>query len=288
MASPEEVTERRMRVGQLTLNVAEVGSGAPVVLLHGFPDSWHLWRHQLDALARSGYRAIAPDLRGFGDSDKPEPVDQYALPLLVGDVTALLDALELERVDIVGHDWGSALAWALATLVPDRVKKLVAVSVGHPEAFAGAGLTQKQLSWYMLWFQFPGVAEAALAENEWAFFRQWAWGGAKPGDDVDADRQVADLSRPGALTAGLNWYRANISPAIFHHDRTPFELPPVSCPTMGVWSSGDMALTEEQMTGSQRFVEGSWRYERIENVDHWVPVHGAEQLSNLLVDFLGE
>ena len=286
MTSAFDVTERRMQVGGLTLNVAEAGAGSPVVLLHGFPDSWRLWRHQIEALAQAGHRVIAPDLRGFGDSDKPAAVDKYALPLLVGDVTGILDGLQVQRAAVVGHDWGAALAWAVAAFVPDRVEKLVAVSVGHPGAFAAAGLPQKQLSWYMLWFQFPGVAEAGLAENDWAFFRRWGWGGIERGADIDADRQIADLSRPGALTAGLNWYRANVAPETFHHDRTAFAVPPVSCPTMGVWSSGDIALTEEQMTGSERFVNGPWRYERIEGVSHWIPAHAAERLSGLLVDFV--
>lgn len=283
-----EVSERRLTVNGVTLNVAEAGYGAPVLLLHGFPDSWQLWRHQIAALADSGFRVIAPDLRGFGESDKPESVDDYNLLNLVGDVAGLLDELEVHRSVVVGHDWGAALAWAFAAFVPDRVEKLVAVSVGHPEAFAGAGVEQKQLSWYMLWFQFPGVAETGLAENDWAFFRDWAWGGARPGDDEDADRQIAAMSRPGALTAGLNWYRANVAPAAYHHDATAFGVPAVSCPTMGVWSSGDMALTEQQMTGSEKYVSGPWRYERIEGVSHWVPVHAADRLSALLLDFLAD
>jgi pimeloyl-ACP methyl ester carboxylesterase len=141
----------------------------------------------------------------------------------------------------------------------------------------------------MLWFLFPGVAEQVLPEDDWGFFRQWAWGGSQAGEDPDLDRQVADLSRPGALVAGLNWYRANTDPAAYvAGDPTRFSLPPVACPTMGVWSSDDMALTEEQMTGSARFVTGPWRYERLDGVDHWVPVHAPERLNGLLVDFLGD
>ena len=126
----------------------------------------------------------------------------------------------------------------------------------------------------MLWFLFPGVAERILPADDWAVFRRWAWNGAQRGEDPDLDRQLADLSRPGALVAGLNWYRANIDPAAFViSDPTRISVPPVACPTMGVWSSDDFALTEAQMTGSGRFVSGPWRYERLDGVDHWVPVH---------------
>src|SRR5262249_18614619 len=156
----------------------------PVLLLHGFPDSWHLWRHQIDALAGAGHRVVAPDLRGFGETDKPEGVDAYSITrAALGDVTALMDTLDLERAAVVGHDFGGALGWVVAMLAPERVTRLVAVSSGHPVAYTDAGLRQKQLSWYTLWFQFPGVAEEVLPRDDWAFFRGWAWNGAGPGDD---------------------------------------------------------------------------------------------------------
>jgi pimeloyl-ACP methyl ester carboxylesterase len=206
---------------------------------------------------------------------------------LVGDAVGLLDALGVDRAAVVGHDWGAALAWMVAMFAPDRVSRLVAVSVGHPVSFADVDLGQKQRSWYMLWFQFPGVAERVLPEHDWAVFRRWAWNGAGPGQDPDCDRQVAELSRPGALTAGLNWYRANVDPATFiRSGPIRSSLPPVACPTMGVWSTDDFAVAEAQMTGSQRFVTGPWHYRRLEGVSHWVPVHAPQALNRLLVDFL--
>lgn len=284
------VTERRLQVNGIALNVAQAGppDGPPVLLLHGFPDDWRLWRHQVDALAAAGHRVIAPDLRGFGQSDRPPDTAAYRMRTLVADVAGLLDVLGVDRAAVVGHDWGAALGWQVAMFLPDRVSRLVVVSVGHPLAVAAAGLPQRRLSWYMLWFLFPGVAERALPADDWSFFRAWAWQGAPPGQDPDADRQVEGLSRPGALTAGLNWYRANIDPAGFVlDDPGRVSLPAVACPTVGVWSSADVALGEEQMTGSARYVAGPWRYERIEDVDHWVPVRTPGRLSRLLVDVLG-
>jgi pimeloyl-ACP methyl ester carboxylesterase len=281
------VTERRLLVNGLTFNVAEAGAGAPVLLLHGFPDSWRLWRHQIPALVEAGHRVIAPDLRGFGDTERPTEVEGYRMRTLVADVVGVLDTLGIERAAVVGHDWGGALAWTLARYLPERVERLVAVSSGHPRAFVAAGQRQRELSWYILWFLFPGVAEKVLPADDWAFFRRWAWNGAKPGEDSDADRQIADLSRPGALTAGLNWYRANIDPTAFVGAPDQPDESPVTCPTMGVWSTGDMALGEDQMTGSQRYVTGPWRYEQVEGVGHWVPVQAPERLNRLLVDFLG-
>jgi pimeloyl-ACP methyl ester carboxylesterase len=284
------VNQRRLRANGLQMHLAEAGpaSGRPVVLLHGFPDSWKLWRHQVAALADAGHRVFAPDLRGFGQTARPAAVQDYKLRALVADVTGLLDELGVERAAVVGHDWGAALAWRVAMFAPDRVERLVAVSVGHPLAGVAAGLPQRRLSWYVLWFLFPGVAERVLPADDWALYRRWIWADAQPGHDPDLDRQLADLSRPGALEAGLNWYRANNDPAEFPaDDPTRYSLPSVACPTLGVWSSDDPTLSEAQMTGSDQFVTGPWRYQRLEAVDHWVPVHAPDRLNRLLVEFLG-
>ena len=283
------VTERSVHVNGIDLHLAEAGpgSGPPVVLLHGFPESWKMWRHQVPALAGAGHRVLAPDLRGFGETSRPAEVEAYKLRTLVADVTGLLDLLGIERAAVVGHDWGAGLAWRVAMFAPGRVERLVAVSVGHPLAGIATGLAQWRMSWYMIWFLLPGVAERVLPADDWAFYRRWAWNDAERGQDPDLDRQLTDLSRPGALVAGLNWYRANIDPVAFvAPDPARFSLPAVACPTMGVWSSDDFALTEAQMTHSERYVTGPWRYERIEAVDHWVPVHAPDRLNRLLLEFL--
>ncbi len=273
-----------VRSGDLRVNVATAGDGPPVVLLHGFPDSWRLWRHQIDALAASGHRVIAPDLRGFGESDRPSGVAAYAIDLLIGDVVSVYADAGVERAALVGHDWGAALAWQIAMRRPDLVDRLAVLSVGHFGAMAGAGLAQRRLSWYMLWFQFPGVAEEVFPRHDWRFYREWASGDVPAGENPEVERHIAGLSRPGALTAALNWYRANIRPETYVLTDLP-PAPRVGCPTMGVWSTGDAFLTEAQMRESGAFVDGPWRYERVEG-DHWFPASNARRLNELLVDFL--
>jgi pimeloyl-ACP methyl ester carboxylesterase len=282
------VTTHRVALDGVTLNVVERGEGPAVLLLHGFPDRATLWEPQIDALARAGFRVIAPDLRGFGDSDRPAEVAAYGMRTVLGDVLGLLDRLGVGEVRVAGHDWGALVAWMLAAFAPERVTRLAAFSVGHPHAFAGAGWAQKQLSWYMLWFQFPGVAEAAMPADDWLWFRDWAHDGRARGTDPLLDQQVTDLARPGALTAGLNWYRANMPPEAFASARGPAELPAIRCPVLGVWSDRDLALTERQMTDSARFVTGPWRYERISRVGHWIPAHAPERATELLLEHFGE
>ncbi|HMC05047.1 MAG TPA: alpha/beta fold hydrolase [Actinomycetota bacterium] len=253
------------------------GSGRPVVLLHGFPDSGRLWRNQVPALAGAGFQVIVPDLRGYGRSDKPAEVEAYRMPLLAMDVVGILDTLGAGRAHIVGHDWGAALAWVAAAFAPDRVDHLAVLSVGHPSAFRTAGLRQREKSWYMLLFQFPGLAEEWLSADDWAETRQWS-------GHPDADAVLAELEASGSLTPGLNWYRANAAPRSWIDP--PPQLPPIEAPTMGIWSSRDFALTEEQMTGSARYVAGPWRYERLEGSGHWLQLEAPGEVNRLLLDFL--
>lgn len=277
--------ELRVATNGIELNVAvagPTGADAPVVLLlHGFPDSWHVWRHQIGVLADAGFRVIAPDLRGFGESDRPTDVAGYRMPVLVADVAGVLDHFGVTKAAVVGHDWGAGLAWQVAFRLPERVERLAVISVGHGGASVAAGVSQRRLSWYMLWLLFPGVAEERLPADDWRWFREWAWDGRA---NQHCERQVADLSRPGALTAALNWYRANISPSRFVETQVP-DGPLVHCPTLGVWSTADPFLGEEQLTGSERFVRGGWRYERL-TAGHWVPVDAPDELAAVLLDFL--
>ncbi|MEA2196764.1 MAG: hypothetical protein QOJ25_815 [Solirubrobacteraceae bacterium] len=254
------------------------GEGPPVLLLHGFPDSGRVWRHQVPALAEAGFRVIVPDLRGYGRSDKPAEVEAYRRELLVGDVLAVLDAAGAERAHVVGHDWGASLAWGTAIMAGDRVGHLVAMSVGHPGAYGSGGFAQREKSWYMLLFQFPGIAEEWMAANDWANLRDWA---AHP----DGEAVIADLLDNGSLTPSLNYYRANLPPESFLRSRS--RVPPVRTPTMGIWSSGDRFLLEPQMAESRSHVAGPWRYERLDGPGHWMQLDAPEAVNALLIDFLG-
>ncbi len=257
------------------------GEGTPVVLLHGFPDSGGLWRHQVPALTGAGYRVIVPDMRGYGRSDRPVEVGAYDIEHLVSDVRAVLADAGVPRAHVVGHDWGAAVAWVLASVAPDTVDRLVALSIGHPASFRGrpGQLDRDQLekAWFMLLFQFRGVAEEWLSANQWTNFRFLF----HHPDEVDV---IADLEANSSLTPGLNYFRAIVNPESFVDP--PPALPPVQTPTLGVWSSGDFALTEAQMTRSAEHVAGPWRYERLEGPGHWMQLEAPDPVNALLLDFL--
>ena len=172
MTSPDD--GRVIEANGISLYVEDHGDGDPVLLLHGWPDSARLWRHQVPVLTASGYRAITPDMRGFGRSEHPAEVRSYGLRNVVGDVSALLDGLGVQAAHVIGHDWGAAVAWLTAILCPDRVRTLTVISVPHP--LAPPTVRQHEMAWYQLFFQFYGVAEATIQHDDWAWLRTFSRG----------------------------------------------------------------------------------------------------------------
>lgn len=267
-----------LNVNGLRLQVQSVGQGPAVVLLHGFPDTHVVWRKQIGPLVAAGFRVLAPDLRGYGGSDAPLAVDAYQLRHVCADVLAMLDSLGIARARVVGHDWGAALGWMLCAKAPERVEQYVALSVGHPSAFARAGLPQYLRSSYMMWFLLPGLAEKSLMAGDFYLMNRFT------ADRTQVRYWKKSFSEPGRMTAALNYYRANVLPGI----RAGAAHGPVRVPVMGVWSSGDKALGETQMRESAQYVTGGFRFERIDGADHWLQVTAAEQVNALLLDFFAK
>jgi pimeloyl-ACP methyl ester carboxylesterase len=281
---------RRIDVGEISLAVEEAGTGEPVILLHGFPELSYSWRHQLPALSGAGFHAVAPDLRGYGGSDRPAETAAYALPKLVGDLVGLIRALGHESAHVVGHDWGGSIAWVTASRAPERVRSLSILNSPHPVASAEARQIpeQQQKSWYMLLFQFVGVAEEWLSANDFANLRRFVFDTAAPGAFSAGDREtfVAALREDGALTAALDYYRANIPPESWL--RPPPDLPPVGVPTMIVWGEADAYMSPILLERSVSKVTGPLRVELLPGVSHWVQQEAPGEVNRLLVDFLRE
>jgi pimeloyl-ACP methyl ester carboxylesterase len=273
---------KRVDIAGEQFPVVDVGTGRAVVLLHGFPDSRFLWRHQIPALIGTGYRVIAPDLRGLGDAPRPIELRPYRRPFIIADVLGILDALGVRRSHLVGHDWGAALSWRLAGAYPERFERMIALSVGAPASPGWDTIEQREKSWYFDFFIKPGVPEKALQADNWKLFREWSRG------QGDHERHLRDLARPGALTSGLNWYRAAFLPP--SQDEAPLPSLPawdrVRIPVLGIWSDGDPFLLEPQMALSSAVMEAPWRYERIVGAGHWLMLDKPEEVNRLLVDFL--
>lgn len=268
--------------GGLTFRARAEGpsDGRLVLLLHGFPQTSRSWTEIIRALGAAGYRAVAFDQRGYSPGARPEGVEHYGLDSLVADVLAVADDIGGHRFDLVGHDWGGAIAWHVAGRHPDRVRTLTVASTPHPLAFAAAlrgelGGDQPAKSGYVDLFRQVGTAEEFFLGNDAAALRGLY--STLPGDAAQEYLDV--LMQPGALTAALNYYRA-----------TTFDSQPpagdITSPTLYVWSTDDMALGREAAEATGGHVAGPYRFEVLEGVSHWVPEAAADDLNRLLLEHL--
>ncbi|MCP2263925.1 alpha/beta fold hydrolase [Promicromonospora thailandica] len=268
----------KVTVDGLTFNVYDKGDGPAVLMFHGGPATSQEFRHNAPALVEAGFRVVAPDLLGNGDSDRPDDVSLYTMRKDYEHGLGIADALGLDTFDVVGQDRGAPPAWFLAALNPDRVRRIVSTNVGHLNGFFTAGIGQREQSWYMLFAQFD-VAEEAMKADDWALFRTWMR------HHPEVDSWIESLSRTpnGLLTGSLNWYRANSNPD--HPSETEL-LPKVSAPTLVIYSGNDPYLGLEQIGTSALHLDGPLRMERIDGAGHYVSVTAPKQWNRAVLDFL--
>jgi pimeloyl-ACP methyl ester carboxylesterase len=283
--APQAIDRLEIEAGGLTFTGRACGphDGRRVLLLHGFPQTSWAWRDELWALGHAGYRAVAPDQRGYCSGARPAEVDAYATELLLGDVIDLADSMEMDAFDLIGHDWGGLLAWIVASHHADRVRSLCVVSTPHPLALRDALL--------------GGDSEEAPSREAIASYGDEAEperlllgpDGSGSGlatllaesglDREDASMYVEALREPAALTAALNWYRAM--------DRGVLDqLEPVRVPTLYVWSTADGAISRAAAEGTAAWIRAAYTFEVLDGVSHWIPETAPEQLSKLVLGHL--
>lgn len=262
----------------LTFTVTDSGpeDGVPVVLLHGFPQTAESWAEVAGFLNAAGYRTVVPNQRGYCPQAAPPRRSDYRIDKLVGDIVAMIDQSGVGAVHLVGHDWGAAVAWAVAAARPDLLRSLTAVSVPHPMGFMQAMLTSTQLfkSWYMLMFQLPWLPEAMARKDDGMFYRMLRRTGQQ---HAAAVRDVRAIQRGRTATGAVNWYRA-----------LPFAVTsvatlrrPITVPTLQIWSDGDTAVGRKGHDLSQKFVRAPWRLMTLP-ASHWIPDEAPHELADLI------
>ncbi len=323
-----EISHRFVETNGIRMHVAEAGAGPLVVLCHGFPESWYSWRHQLPALAEAGFHAVAPDMRGYGQTDRPEAIDQYTLLHLVGDMVGLLDALGAEEAVIAGHDWGAPVAWHAALLRPDRFRGVVGLSVPfRPRGAVRPTTAMPQTDdaiFYQLYFQEPGVAEAEFERDANVSVRTLLysasgdaprrdWGGAAANavgmvsrqagflsgmvnpaflpswlSETDIDFYAGEFARTG-FRGGLNWYR-NI-------DRNwellaPFAGAPVTIPALYIAGDRDLVVAfrgmDQLLANLTKFIPQLRQTIMLPGCGHWTQQERAAEVNAAMIDFLGQ
>jgi pimeloyl-ACP methyl ester carboxylesterase len=281
-----DLEEGFIQTNGVRLHIVQSGpkNGIPVVMLHGFPEFWYGWRRQIPALSAAGCRVVVPDQRGYNLSEKPHGIKAYRLHELVNDVIGLIDALEYEKVNLVGHDWGALVAWSIGIWKPERLHRLAVMNVPHPAVaarFVARDLDQMRRSWYVFAMQPPALPEALLRARDWRWLERALRGSGKLHTFTNAE--VAEYKRswaqPGALTGMLNWYRA----AVQYRPALPRELR-VTPPTLMLWGMRDIALSHRMARPSIDYCDDG-KLIFFEDASHWVQLDAAEEVNRLLIEF---
>lgn len=280
----------KVRANGIDFHVAQMGSGDRLALcLHGFPENWISWRFQMPFLAGKGWRVWAPDLRGYGETSKPSGIQEYALETLLEDVGALIDASSAREVMLIAHDWGAIIAWLFATRKVRPLDRLVIMNVPHPGAASSGGPSLKQLlaSWYIFFFQIPGLPEWILSRDEAkavgrALSDTCCHPERFPDEIIRLYREAA--LRPGALTGMVNYYRALVRGGGMRR-QARLGYPAIETPSLFLWGEQDVALTKETTYGTEDFVTSlTLRY--LPNASHWVQQDQPEVVNPMLEAWL--
>lgn len=264
----------------IRIRYVQHGAGSPVVFLHGFPDFSYSWRHQFPALGSAGFRCIAPDLRGYNETEKPARVRDYALPQLVRDVEQLIAQVAGGAAHVVGHDWGGIIAWYLAAHHPARVRKLVILNAPHPALYRRELRRVGQLlrSWYVGFFQIPLIPELLLSSFHFALLKR---GAARNAEEREIYEEA--LSQPGGPRAAVNYYRAAFRGLMA--GRNPDANATIAMPTLVLWGERDRALSPRLLVGLERYVT-DLQILRFHDAGHWVHIDAAERVNEELKRFL--
>jgi pimeloyl-ACP methyl ester carboxylesterase len=266
------------------LHYVEAGEGPLIVLLHGFPEYWYGWRLQIKPLAAAGFRVVAPDMRGYNLSSKPDGVAAYDFDHLTADIRGLIHERGAQSALLVGHDWGGSVAWATAMSHPEVVDRLAILNAAHPRKLS-EGLHhpgQLRKSWYFFFFALPELPESVVHANNWHFFRHFLHDANPAYTPEEMDRYIAAWSQPGAATGMINYYRSSV--------RTPAKkaaaaIQPIKAPTLVIWGQRDQYLGEELAEPDHDDVPNLERVERLPDASHWVHHDASERVTQLLIDF---
>ena len=278
------VREGYADLSEVRLHYVEAGDGPLVVLLHGFPEFWYGWRLQINALAAAGFRVVAPDMRGYNLSSRPEGVDNYDIEKLAGDVRDLVHERGAESALLAGHDWGGSVAWATAMAHPDIVDRLAILNAAHPRKLS-EGLHhpgQLRKSWYFFFFALPDLPDAVVHANDWHFFRHFLHDARPEYTTEEMGRYIEAWSQPGAATGMINYYRSSVrTPA----KKSEAAIHPIKAPTLVIWGQRDAYLGPELAEPEHDDVPGLERVERLPDASHWVHHDAADRVNELLTSF---
>jgi pimeloyl-ACP methyl ester carboxylesterase len=293
MSNTERWNHNFVEVNGIRIHYVSAGEGPLMLLLHGFPEFWYSWRHQIPVFSKN-FRVVAPDMRGYNKTDKPPKIEDYSATNLISDVAGLIHNLapDDKKAILVGHDWGGAIAWMVAMFQPLLIEKLIILNVGHPGTRNRKGFLdfdQMKRSWYMFFFLMPEVPEEVFSRNDYEILSKMVFDTAKrkgafTKDDIE--RYVSSWKEPGALTGAINYYRAIANSQYWKELGKPRNYPLIKAPTLQIWGEDDPFLGKQLTEGTGEFIDAPYSLKFIPNCGHWVEQEAPDEVNKLILDFV--
>jgi epoxide hydrolase 4 len=282
-----------VEVNRIRIHYVSAGEGPLILLLHGFPEFWYSWRHQIPAFSKN-FHVVAPDMRGYNKTGKPPKIEDYSAINLINDVAGLIHNLASDdkKALVVGHDWGGAIAWMVAMFQPQLIEKLIILNVGHPGTRNRRGFLdfdQMQRSWYMFFFLMPEIPEEVFSRNDYEILRKMVFDTAKRKGaftEDDIEKYVSSWKEPGALTGAINYYRAITNSQYWKELGKLRNFPPIKAPTLQIWGEDDPFLGKQLTENTGEFIDAPYSLKFIPNCSHWVGEEAPDEVNKLILDFL--
>jgi pimeloyl-ACP methyl ester carboxylesterase len=282
------------KINGIKIHYVTIGEGPLIVFLHGFPEFWRSWRHQISYFSKK-YKVVALDMRGYGETERPVDVGEYRIEKIVRDVTEIIDSLGQKKATIVGHDWGGAVAWVTAMINPSAVEKLIVMNAPHPaivQRNAFRNYTQMQKSWYMFFFLLDNAPEKVLSRNNFEMLKHMFKISIKRTDrfslSSDIEEYVSSWNKEGGITGGLNYYRANLNKEFWGNLDEGIPFPKIKIPMLQIWAEDDIFLGKELAEETKEFVDAPFSLKFIPHCGHWVQQEAPEEVNQMMEEFLND
>jgi pimeloyl-ACP methyl ester carboxylesterase len=280
-------------INGIKMHYVTIGEGPLIVFLHGFPEFWRSWKHQISFFSKK-FKVVALDMRGYGETERPVEVGEYRIEKLVRDVTELINSLGQKKATVVGHDWGGAVAWITAMMNPSVVEKLIVMDAPHPaivQRNAFRNYAQMQKSWYMFFFLLEKAPEKVLSRNNFEILKHIFEISIKRKDrfsSSDIDEYVSSWGKEGGITGGLNYYRANLNEEFWGNLGESIPFLKIKIPMLQIWGEDDIFLGKELAEGTKEFVDAPFSLKVISNCGHWVQQEAPEEVNQIMEEFLND
>ena len=292
MATTDEGLQNEfVNVNGIRMHYVTMGKGPLIVFLHGFPEFWYSWRHQIPFFSKH-FKVAVPDMRGFGETERPTEVDEYRIERLVTDIVELVHSLGQEKATVVGHDWGGVIARSIGIMAPNIVENLIIMNAPHPAVFqrnAFRNYEQMQKSWYMFFFLLQNVPERVLSRNNFELLKhvfEISTKRKKMFTQRDIEWYTSSWGKEGGITGGINYYRSNLNAEFWGNLDESIPFPRIKSPTLQIWAEEDPFLGKELTEGTNEFVGALFSLKIIPNCGHWIQQEAPEEVNQIIDEFL--